>query len=405
MAISWKKNQKLKPSIILERVNASKLSSGDGRVSFSIFPLQEALPALDSMLEFPAATDGIPKSLLIWKAITGIDGEITPDTFIKSINKALVAELATEEQEFHILTDISIAYESTPTKLRIEGCTIEKVDTDYPHKYSERELLIKRNNIPVPRSPYGYTKLLIKVRAKSPQIAMTKALKSLDLVRSIWSLLGNSYMEIIGDQWQPINKIRLGSIHTIHNSKGHSAIESVWYEPNFTPASIFKFDNTEIAWKKTKEAISAIKKCKYSEIIIDTLIRYVRALDERDQSTAFLRLWSATESITSNGSAHYDSLIARCAFLYKDHKYHEQILEHLREFRNKSVHAGDQSENTKSYCYQLQEYFKSLVWFHIRNVKFFNSLAEANSFLDMGHNKKQLLRKRRIIGKAIRFIS
>ena len=144
---------------------------------------------------------------------------------------------------------------------------------------------------------------------------------------------------------------------------------------------------------------------QYGTALTEALLRYVRALDERDQNNAFIKLWGAVESITSPEVAKYDLLIQRCSFLFNDTQYHKQILEHLREYRNSSVHAGDQNELAKSHCFQLQYYFVQLFLFHLRNGQVFSSLDEANQFLDLPPDKAKLLARQRMIQKALKFVS
>ncbi len=135
------------------------------------------------------------------------------------------------------------------------------------------------------------------------------------------------------------------------------------------------------------------------------MIRYVHALDERDQNVALIRLWGAIEALTVPSEANYDLVTRRCSFLFPDHEYHKQVLEHLREYRNCSVHAGDQIGRAKTNCYQLQHYFNNLIIFHLNYAKDFSSLEEANNFLDLPSNKKTLQEKKLLIEKAIKFIS
>ena len=145
--------------------------------------------------------------------------------------------------------------------------------------------------------------------------------------------------------------------------------------------------------------------CSYGELLQSSLIRYVRALDENEANTAFLRLWGALESLTTPGVANYDCLVKRCSFIYAESAYHRQVLEHLREYRNASVHAGEESNKARTHCFQLQRYYRDLFWFHIRNFDFFQSIDEANFFLDSSEDKETLIRQMEIIKKALKFKS
>ena len=405
MPIKWKQSKSLKPSVVLDRIAEIRTVSAEGRPSFTGFVLQDALPALQSMLVFPDVAADVQKSTLMWKALAIITSELTPAAFLAAINETLKKQISTKEKHFHVLTSISINPEGLSRDVNIDGTVITLSGPQYPKKYSGRDSAILSKRLPVEASPPNYARVIVKVTAKSSYGAMTKALRALDLLRAAWCLLANSEMEIVGQEWSPINAVRLGSIHTIHNVDGSLAAEEIWFEPNFASTNPFNPGKPEVFKRNTKYILQRVKKCLYASTIIDALLRYVRGLDERDQNTAFLRLWGAFESLTSPDRADYDKVIVRSAFLFKDHNYHRQILEHLREYRNKSVHAGDQSESAKTHCFQLQIYFRSLIWFHLRNVARFRTLSEVNEFLDLPPNSTDLIRRRRLINQAIRFVS
>jgi hypothetical protein len=80
------------------------------------------------------------------------------------------------------------------------------------------------------------------------------------------------------------------------------------------------------------------------------------------------------------------------------------MLEHLREYRNDSVHSGEYSEHARTLCFQLQLYFNTLIWFHIRNANFFKSLNEANQFLDTSADKAVINRQLGLARKALKFL-
>jgi hypothetical protein len=404
MPISWKTGKKLRPAIILDRITSIRTVTAEGRASFSGFELEDALPALQSMLEFPAVADQIQRSTLVWKALASITGDLTPKSFIAAINDLLSKQIATREAEFHILTTLSINPKAFPSQLRIEGVTIRLLSRGYARKYNARGLAIERARISVDTTPEDYCAVIVKVSAKSALGAMTKALWALDLQRAIWCLICNSGMELRGKKWNPINRVRLGSIHTAHNPDGTLASDEIWFEPNFTTAPVFCPDKPDTLEKNRRHALRKLDTCAYRGVLCEALLRYVRAFDERDPNTAFLRLWGALESLTSPEIARYDQVVRRCSFLFREAKYHEQILEHLRAYRNQSVHAGDESDNAKTHCFQLQLYFSHMVWFHLGSAHFFRSLDEANAFLDFPNDQAAIYRLKMLIDKAVRFI-
>jgi hypothetical protein len=102
---------------------------------------------------------------------------------------------------------------------------------------------------------------------------------------------------------------------------------------------------------------------------------------------------------------NYDRVTKRASFLFRDRAYHEQVLEHLRDYRNRNVHASEGDERSITACFQLQRYFKYLVQFHLKSFGSFQTLEEANSFLDLPSEIGALKAKEKQIKKAIKFVS
>ncbi len=109
-------------------------------------------------------------------------------------------------------------------------------------------------------------------------------------------------------------------------------------------------------------------------------------MDSADLSSAFLNLWSLLETLTGIApqDAH-DKVVKRAVFMFadKETKTHEQVLHHLRRYRNHYVHAGEGSEQTGAYLHQLRFYAETLLKFHLENSAKFSSLDRAIRFLDL----------------------
>lgn len=407
MNVKWKKNKNLKPIIILQKIDSITTITEDGKVSYSGFEFHDLMATLQNMLEFPPQTEVLHQESLTQKAIDNAAkaGDLSEKKVVEEINKIAREMLATKELKYHILTSISLANPPPAKRFKIEGCYIRIIDKDYPQKYVGRQQLISDRKVVLDGTPSSYAKVIISLKSRSPKGAATTGLRALDIQRAIWCLLGNSGKEFGGDEWQPINKVRLGGAHTVHKENGEIATETFWYEPNFIPAKLFKAQKPNIYNKNCKWAIKQLNKSNYSESLKEALLRYVRALDQRDQNVALIQLWGALESLASPSVANYDLVTRRCSFLFKEGEYHKQVLEHLREYRNRSVHAGDQNERAKSNCFQLQFYFHHLIMFHLYEADNFSTLEDANNFLDLPSNIDILNKKKAHIEKAINFVS
>ena len=75
----------------------------------------------------------------------------------------------------------------------------------------------------------------------------------------------------------------------------------------------------------------------------------------------------------------------RASFLYADpeREVHVQTLNHLRHYRNRSVHGGESSATIEAYLYQLKRYVEQLFLFHLTNSYGFRSFERAAAFLSL----------------------
>ena len=405
MKVKWKKNKNLKPDVILQKIDAIKFFSDDGRLHYSGLEYDNAMAALYSMVDFPEKIMGIDEEYLISKAVDNIakDQLLNSDKIIEEINSLLESTLAKKPVKYHLLTSISLDKPYPARNIEMEDCRIRIIENSYPAKYTGRNDLIKKYKIKLEEVPEDYTKVIVDLKSKSSWEAIRKALRILDIQRAIWCLLGNSAGEIWGKGWVPINRVRLGGVHTIHEDDGKVVTDTILYEPNFLKTKLYNPDNPKTYREGSAWFIKQLNMSKYGYRIKEALLRFVRAFDERDHNVALIRLWGALESLASPSNANYDLVTRRCAFLFKEYDYHKQILEHLRECRNSNIHAGSENRKAKTNCYQLQTYFRELVIFHLRHAEYFPTLEKANNFLDFNNDVNSLENKRKLIEKAIQF--
>ena len=414
MSAKWKSNKKIKPSIVLDKINSVKIVGEDKKISYpseSAYIVYDAIVALQSMVEFPKAVMQPDYGDIISKAVNNIakDSDLDEKKVINEINLIIREQLERREYKFHILTSISLRAPYPAKTIEIENCRIRLLDSGYPKKYSARESIIKAKGDLSDATPSGYAKVIVSLKAKCGKSAMITALRALDLQRAIWGLFSNPTWERWwGDEGLPINVIRMGGVHTVHKEDGRPATKIYWYEPNFVKAKPFLFSKPEVIVENSKWVMEKIGRLSYGEVLKDALLRYVRALDERNHNVVLILLWGALEELTvpsRDARANYDLVVRRTSFVFKEREYSRQVLEHLRDCRNRTVHAGGLSDKAKMNCYQLQHFFRELVFFHLENAGQFSDLEEANSFLDLPSNKKALDKRKRLIETAIKFVS
>lgn len=402
MSIQWKKNKKLNPTIILDKINSIRKVNTDGSISYEAFSSIDAETALFTMLEFNINIPDIVKNRIFNTAKRNIKhSALTKENFLYELNQELKKYLATKEKEFFLLTSISLAKPYPFKKIEFNHCSIRILD-NYPRKYSSRNNFDKRWHLQDNHTPNEYAKVIIKVKAKSAYEASEKALDTLDILRSKLCLILNPGLSItFGNNTKPINIILLGGLHTLHEIDGKLAVDNFWYEPNYMKVKPFVIKNIKDKRKSFKWLLQKLTNHHFKKELEYALLQYVRSFDEKDYHNVIIKGWTAIEKLVAKNTNNYDLIPKRISFLFEEVQYHKQILEHLREYRNINVHTGEKHYDISTHCYQLQRYFFQLIIFYLNNN--FKTLDKANSFLDLSTDLDTLKEKKSFIEKAINF--
>lgn len=414
MKVSWKSNKKLKPQVILDRLRKCSLIGQDGHVSYTGFDKFELDSVLFTMIEFHktfsyhTAQEIYSRGLSAWVASAGT----TADSFLDFLRAEVLKYNKQVPEEYVLVTSISAGAGFPLRKIKLEGGIIESCPGGLPKKYETRTFHDQRWKFSSPPMPDSYCPVLVRFKSKNPMDGVEHALYELDFVRGIFSLDVNSAFSIsLGMQASnraPINKLTLGGMHSLHQKNGKLQDKDIfWYDPNYSERNSLELNDV----KKAKAVrffefvIGALRRHKDAHIIKDAIVRYVRAYDEVDKNSTVQRAWAALESMMAPGENNTDLIVGRCSFLFAEREYYRQVLEHVKEYRNRNVHLGHAIEDPSPHCYQIQKFFRQALIFHLREVDNFKGLQESNRFLDSSDSLVELERQRDLIDKAISFIT
>lgn len=412
MSVTWN-NKEYQPEKVIEKVEAARKTGSDGKkVQFIGWGFQEFAALIYSMLEFSNEIPEIDARGFVSKAIfnAGAKGEITKKSLIAEINKLEKTYLSLPIEKYSLASSISLSSSWAINKIKTANSTIF-IERSLPAKFEkERESLLKNadNSIFASR-PTNYLGVRVVVSAKSIYHAAEQALDVLDFNRGVWNwLLNRRYTRRMSwaGKSEPVNNILLGPIHTLHKPNGKLATTEVWwYEPNYLGA-IKLYSPRQGEMEKIGKSFEYVKKIfkkhKYQQIIQNAFIRYTRSLDERDWATAFIKLWGILELLTDTGKANCNETIKRVAFLYQDREYTCQVLQHLRKYRNSSVHFDKGNSEIEVYMYQLKNYVEALLDFHLINKFGFGTIQEAADFLSLPYEEKTLLNQEKEFSEKIK---
>lgn len=146
-----------------------------------------------------------------------------------------------------------------------------------------------------------------------------------------------------------------------------------------------------------------IKSPEYATDLREAFIRYARILDDANWESAFVGLWSLLEFLTGITNANYDEMVRRITYLFDDHNYVRQVLNHLREHRNAAVHSRQNPTAIELHLHRLKRYVHQALHFHLQFEPSFESLTDATRFLSLPIDTKALKRHRDHAELALRF--
>jgi hypothetical protein len=147
--------------------------------------------------------------------------------------------------------------------------------------------------------------------------------------------------------------------------------------------------------EEEKKVNVLLKRSPYQFILEDALRRYCRALDSMDLSRAFLELWGLLEALTGiSPQDRHDTVVKGATFIWADteRETHEQVLHHLRRYRNSYVHAGEGALRTGAYMHQLRLYVEQMLYFHLHHSRYFSSMNSVARFLSLPFDARDLQR-------------
>ncbi|MFZ5936718.1 hypothetical protein ACOKS3_18055 [Pseudomonas sp. HS6-2] len=406
------KSKNFKPEVILNRIIESASLTSDERVSYdsAYFEFKDILL---NMIEFMNCDQLAPETrgrvfdFALDKHIKAALSIKKPNKneLINQINSSLKDYLKKPSQEFHLVTSISLEGRLPITQITIGGIKLKLHTSGIPKKYRTRKKFNQQWNRTYEHSPEHYTGVVVSVQARSTTDAFYAALDYLDFIRGVLSFYSNPGMSISlsGRRNGAINRIRLGGMHTLHEPNGSLAIDQYWYEVDEVKERTFTFKEETLNQTSSaiRKIINKICNIRGGERLRDGIIRYTRALDDKDSDYSIIKLWGALESVV-NENDNSDILIRRCSYIYKDHDLVKQIMETAKVYRNRNVHAGVSSPSADHISYQIHRIFRSLIFFYVGN-KDFKSLNEANSFLDSPILDGDIDRKIYLLKKAVRF--
>lgn len=398
------------PSIVVDKLEEVRSHDGKGKVQFEAWTHSESMVLLSTMVSVSSEIPDRIKRRLISDATfqVGKRNALTPERILSAIGRLEGDYLSKTKTRYRLITEISLARTQSLKRRSFDGSVLT---TKPVHartvQWARAKVLPSANNAIHAKAPSQYSGVSVTVQARAIEEAFEKAIGRLDVIRAIWNLALNrrhGWRMSMGPR-KPVNALILAPIHTLHTPDGRLATEAWWYEPLYQGPvrTLNNARDIEALERYTDRVKDRIKKLGYAAEINDALVRYVRALDVRNWEDAFLRLWSVLETLTATTSQK--ATVRRASFLFHDREYAQELVSHLKEYRNRAVHAGGETADIEALMFQLKRLIETLLEFHIAAGSTFKSLQDAGELMELPHNRDALEQRRRRIEYVKRFVS
>lgn len=396
---------------IAQHLEEAKTQGANGGVSFDAFAADDAIAVLISCVEFSGKVPDRERQRIVHSAVfeAGRRGVITKQSLEREIGHLERSYLSQPPQPYVLATTISVGTWrwELPRTVKLDGTTItfapqrpkhfnrDPVVEEFPREFRDAD-------------PKDFASVRIRVSARSANEAVETAFDTLDFLRGIWNYILNrpTLGRFFTGRPQPINSVRLGPIHTLHHPNGTVVKHIYWYDPFYMAAEPERISDQQSAvlQRDTAAIRRLLAQLPYGQTMRDVFIRYARALDTADFDKAFLKLWQLLELLTDTSAGEgYEKTIRRALFIWKEVDRDRAVLEHLRTYRNASVHSGFSTDQTEKYTFQLKRYVEELIVFHLTAKPSFKTLHDIGQYFDLPRDPDTLRNKIDLFERALRF--
>ena len=307
-------------------------------------------------------------------------------------------------QRYDLLTNLSLRASSAIPGARIEGAAIS-FSRHPPKKFKPQDYPSQRRTH-YGRPPSDYAAAVVRIESRDPSSAGAQAIQTLDLLRGIWNFYVNyrRWRVSFGGGNAPFNSILLGPIHLLFDAGGKPT-DNVWWEPEYIePRPTIDLSQRWGSLKKFEARVRhGLAVSPHRRLLRTSLLRYCRALDERDHSTSFMKMWSLLEDLTATGNADHMTTVRRATFLSPDPEFHRLALDHLRRWRNRIVHEGESADEAERMINEVKSYAEGLFLILLQHGHRFMTLAEFGNFLDSPVALSDLRRRASHLQLALKF--
>lgn len=242
--------------------------------------------------------------------------------------------------------------------------------------------------------PRNFRPVVVSIKTRTIKEAVDYAIEKIDIIRAIWNIHLNYAQRTTFGRPQPINRITLGPVFSVHLPNGRFTENGVWQNNAFVPPSnpITLDQYQDVLKKRTRLFLNVIRNKPIGRKIQDALIKYTRALDHINFDNSLVEMWSIIESLAcAERNTSHRQIVDRAAAIYRDKHEARIILEHLRARRNEIVHRNTGFKDAENTVYQAKMIVEDFIFFYVIFAsKYLENEKEIIQFLQLPRDKKLL---------------
>ena len=231
-----------------------KRKNSDGKIFFEGWPIVEGDPTLEQSIDFPASLPEGERWRIMREALraAGANRPLNTKAFLGEIKRLTHSFANTQPKPFVLATSISLPLSVKISPIRLNGGLIV-FSLTLPGRFSHERLAGEFRLNSLQPNPPNYQSVRVQVIARSTSEAFNRSKDMLEYVRALWNFQLNRTIIINFGSRSPLNKIRLGQVHTLHQVSGELAADEYLYEPSYTlkhnPA-VTEWNTVEEVWTK-----------------------------------------------------------------------------------------------------------------------------------------------------------
>jgi hypothetical protein len=400
------KNERIDLNVVASQLDAGKRPQ-NGRLGFDGFAFDVASGALFSAIGFAADVSDSGRQRIIREGLFSLDPHrtITRKSLIAALARREAVYLALPLERFAVLTTVSSKFGRHLRPIN-RGRVKLRFAATIPRGF-DRKPFEKIHSWPKQAEIKDYSWVVVFVDARSNYEAFEQALRELDYWRGLWNFaLTRHTISRDTSAPLPLADIGLGPVHTVHRARGAAVEGTFWYQPAFYPQPSV---DVRRDWNRVSAEVRRIRRMhqrsSYPEMLREVFVRYARALDGVDFDSTFLKLWSLFEMLTVTTNARYDQSVERALFVFEEQELNRTVLEHLRDYRNATVHDAMSTALAHDFSWQLKQYVDALIKFHLFWSHRFATATEAGAFLNLPKDPDALRTRITTAKQALRYIA